>query len=338
MRTSHFSYALPTSFIAQSPHSPRDTARLLVLNKKQNIIAHKRITDLSNLLRKDDVLVFNNTKVFKARLIGKKQTGGRVEVFLIKKIRKAEWEALVRGKRLHAGTRIDFGAKLYCTITKEESGSVRIISFNKSGRALDSTIDIIGHVPLPPYIKKRAPLSQYQTAYAKHRGSVAAPTAGLHFTPRLLKRIKAKGIQTEEVTLHVGLGTFQPITTDQVEDHAIHHEYARIDAHTATRLNKAKKEGRRVIAVGTTTVRTLESFASKNKTIKSGAKETNLYIYPPYDFKFTDAIITNFHLPRSSLLVMISAFAGKTKILNAYKTAVRKKYRFYSFGDAMFIE
>jgi len=338
MRTTQFSYHLPKSFIAQSPHSPRDAARLLVLDKKKKTLLHKRFTDLPKLLKTTDVLVFNNSKVFKARLVGKKETGGSVEVFLIKKIQATEWEVLVRGKKLHIKSTICFARNLKCVITKDGDGPLRTVRFNQSGKKFERTVDIIGYVPLPPYIKKRATLAQYQTAYAKHRGSVAAPTAGLHFAPRLLKKIKAAGIQTAEVTLHVGLGTFQPISACTVEDHVIHHEYVHIDAHTAEKLNRAKKEGRRIIAVGTTTVRTLESFSNKKGTLKSGSKETNLYIYPPYEFRFVDALITNFHLPQSSLLVMVAAFAGKSNILNAYDTAVKKNYRFYSFGDGMFIQ
>jgi len=283
------------------------------------------------LLRPNDVLVFNNSKVFKARLMGRKITGGKLEVFLLRAIKSNVWEVLIGGRGGDAGLKVNFGKKLAGAII-EKQDSVRLMRFNLSGKKLQNEIDRLGSVPLPPYIKSRARLDEYQTVYAKTRGSVAAPTAGLHFTKKLLAVLKKKGIKLEYVTLHVGLGTFAPIKTGKIEDHQIHSEWASIDASTAKRLNQYKREGRRIIAVGTTTVRTLESFAGVR-----GTRDVNLYITPGYKFKFVDAMITNFHLPQSSLLVLVSAFAGHKKIMTAYKTAIVKKYRFYSFGDAMLI-
>lgn len=331
MRTASFFYNLPPKLIAQHPVKPRDRSRLLVLRRGSKKLEHLHFDDLPKLLQPNDVLVFNNSKVFKARLIGRKLTGGKLEVFLLRAIKTNVWEVLIGGRGGNVGLKINFGQTLSGEIIKQD-GSIRLMRFNLSGKKLQDEIDRLGEVPLPPYIKSNARLEQYQTVYAKTRGSVAAPTAGLHFTKKLLSALKKKGIKLEYVTLHVGLGTFAPIKTNKIEDHQIHSEWASIDSATARRLNKYKKEGRRIIAVGTTTVRTLESFAGR-----PGTRDVNLYITPGYKFKFVDAMITNFHLPQSSLLVLVSSFAGHKKIMAAYKTAINKKYRFYSFGDAMLI-
>jgi len=337
MLTSSFSYNLPKELIAQSPAKPRDHSRLMVLDKKSGKIEHHNFFELPNLLKKGDVLIFNNSKVFKARLIGKKETGGKVEVFLHRPLTDNKWEVLIKGRNMSSGDKIYLSKNLIATINSNKNETF-ILTFNKSGLTLQKIIDKIGHVPLPPYIKKSSRLSQYQTIYAKTRGSVAAPTAGLHFTKRILSLLKKKDIQIEYITLHVGLGTFQPIKTNEIEDHKIHSELATINKQTAKRLNKAKKEGKRIIAVGTTSVRTLEAFSNFKGDVSFGIQDINLFITPGYKFKFIDSMITNFHLPESSLLVLISALSDRKKILQAYKTAVKKKYRFYSFGDSMFIQ
>ena len=337
MLTSSFSYNLPKELIAQSPAKPRDHSRLMVLDKKSGKIEHHNFFELPNLLKKGDVLIFNNSKVFKARLIGKKETGGKVEVFLHRPLTDNKWEVLIKGRNIKKDDIITLSKNLVATI-KNNKNEIFIVAFNKSGLTLQKIIDKIGHVPLPPYIKKSSRLSQYQTIYAKTRGSVAAPTAGLHFTKRILSLLKKKDIQIEYITLHVGLGTFQPIKTNEIEGHIIHSELATINKQTAKRLNKAKDKGQRIIAVGTTSVRTLEAFSDFKGDVSFGIQDINLFITPGYKFKFIDSMITNFHLPESSLLVLISALSDKKKILQAYKTAVKKKYRFYSFGDSMFIQ
>jgi len=331
MRTASFFYNLPPKLIAQHPTKPRDRSRLLILSRGSKKLEHLHFDDLPKLLQPNDVLVFNNSKVFKARLIGRKLTGGKLEVFLLRAVKPNTWEVLIGGRGGNMGLKVNFGKKLSGEIIGQQD-SIRLMRFNLSGKKLNDAIDKLGAVPLPPYIKSSARLEQYQTVYAKTRGSVAAPTAGLHFTKKLLSALKKKGIKLEYVTLHVGLGTFQPIKTNNIEDHQIHSEWASIDAPTVKRLNQYKKQGRRIIAVGTTTVRTLESFNGHH-----GTHDVNLYITPGYKFKLVDAMITNFHLPQSSLLVLVSAFAGHKKIMAAYKTAIEKKYRFYSFGDAMLI-
>ena len=367
MNTNEFSFILPASLIAQFPASPRDSCRLMVADKSTGRIEHRRFSDLPDLLRPDDVLVFNDSKVFKARLAGTKETGGKAEVLLLRPMNDNAWEALIGARGITAGAIISFAGSLSCE-TAERTGNIWQVIFNKRGAELESVIDAIGAVPLPPYIKQQSRLSQYQTVYAKHRGSVAAPTAGLHVTKRLMDRLKKKGVQIEYLTLHVGLGTFSPIKSKRIEDHHIHTEWASINKKTALRLNKAKQEGRRIIAVGTTAARTLEAFCNSHSFSRKGPrdgnnppsrgdqtttplppprrgegilghgqKEIDLYITPGYGFKFTDAMITNFHLPQSSLLVLVCAFGGKDNMLNAYRKAVQNEYRFFSFGDAMFI-
>lgn len=351
MKLSNFDYYLPKELIAQRPMAPRDHSRLLVLNRKKKSVEHRRFFDILDYLKKGDVLVLNDTKVFPARLIGKRQeSGGKVEVFLLKKtedlrskIKGEYWEVLIGNRRKKIGQIIEFGKGLKCEIIKRIDESVWLVRFNKKGQTLEKLIDQLGQVPVPPYIKiedlrsKTKKLkSEYQTVYAEHRGSVAAPTAGFHFTKPLINKLKKKGVQFEFITLRVGLGTFEPVKVKDITNHRMHEELAVLDKATAKRLNQAKKEEKRIIAVGTTTVRTLEAFAKKSK-LTSGYQWTDIFIYPGYKFKFVEAMITNFHLPKSTLLMLVAAFANRQFILKAYKTAVSKEYRFYSFGDAMLI-
>lgn len=344
MQTSDFHYHLPQSLIAQKPCKPRDHARLMVLHRTSTVLstelstvlAHTRFDALPELLQPGDVLVFNNSKVIKARLVGKKDTGGKMEVFLLRRVAGLRWEVLVGGKGARSGKRIIFGRAFFCTLQKHDENRW-IAEFNLQGKSFHDALETYGHVPLPPYIKTSSRFSDYQTVYAAKEGSVAAPTAGLHFTPRLLRALQKRGIGCEYITLHVGLGTFQSVKTDRIEDHIMHAEFAEISARTAARLNKAKKQGRRIIAVGTTSVRTLEAFTNKRGILQSGARDVNIFIYPGYDFRFVNGVITNFHLPQSSLLMLVSAFAGREKVMRAYEVAKQKNYRFYSFGDAMLI-
>jgi S-adenosylmethionine:tRNA ribosyltransferase-isomerase len=360
MKLSDFDYNLPKEFIAQEPVNPRDHSRLLVLNNKTGKIEHKRFYDIVDYLQKGDVLVLNNSKVFPARLIGKKAgTGGKIEVFLHHRIKDNLWECLLGGRGGCIGLHLEFCHKLSGEIIAKHNDGTWEIKFNKSGDELMKVVEKIGLIPLPPYIKRKerekCDKKNYQTIYAneKKTGSVAAPTAGFHFTPQLFKKIKAKGVQIEYVTLHVGLGTFAPVKTEKIEEHKMHSEFIEIDKDTIRRIVKAKTERRRIIAVGTTSARTLESSnchtelisASRFKTTRSRNKFgmtnlsgwTDIFIYPGYKFKIVDALITNFHLPKSTLLMLVGAFAGREKILKAYKKAIKEKYRFFSYGDAMFI-
>lgn len=344
MQTSDFHYPLPPNLIAQKPCKPRDHARLMVLHRtstvlsteRSTVLEHKRFNALPELLQPGDVLVFNNSKVIKARLRGTKDTGGKMEVFLLRRVAGSQWEVLIGGKGGRVGRRIYFSRQFYCDLKKQEENRWAA-QFNVDKKDFDKALKKFGDVPLPPYIRTPSWFADYQTVYAKKAGSVAAPTAGLHFTPRLLRALQKRGIDCEYVTLHVGLGTFQPVKSDRVEDHHIHSEFAEVNKSTAARLNKAKKDGQRIIAVGTTSVRTLEAFADARGKLLSGARDVNIFIYPGYDFRFVNGMITNFHLPKSSLLMLVSAFAGRENILRAYEEAIQKKYRFYSFGDAMLI-
>ena len=347
MKLSDFDYNLPKELIAQSPMKPRDHSRLLILDKKKGAIEHKNFFNILDYLKKGDIVVLNNSKVFPARLIGKKiVTGGKLEVFLLQKLEGNKWKCLLGGRGTKIGLEVEFKKELKCKVVKDNDDGTWEIKFNKSHKETIEIVEKIGRVPLPPYIessRKSKVESQkpwndkisYQTVYAddKKVGSVAAPTAGLHFTPTLINKLKKKGVQFECVTLHVGLGTFAPVKTDNIKKHKMHAEFVEIKKSAAARINKAKKEGRRVIAVGTTSVRTLESLLPKNKF----SDWTDIFIYSGYKFKVVDAMITNFHLPKSTLLMLISAFAGKRNIDRAYKEAIKKKYRFYSYGDAMFI-
>jgi len=349
MKLKDFDYQLPRELIAQQPARPRDSSRLLVLDRMTGGIEHRRFFEIGNFLRAGDVLVVNDSEVFPARLFGKKETGGRLEVFLHKKIKGGLWECLIGG-RTREGVKIVFGRGLSATILKNCQNGVWEVKFNRNESELKKIAARIGLTPLPPYIKRKpggrkSDRLDYQTVYAgeKNPGSVAAPTAGLHFTPRLIKKLKDRGVQIEKITLHVGLGTFAPVKVGRITDHKMHSEWAKITPKTLSAIVKARQEGRRIVAVGTTSIRTLEAaFASGRVPVlpkrKSGFQsDIDLFIYPGYKFKAVDAIITNFHLPESTLLMLVSAFAGRKKILSVYREAVRKKYRFFSYGDAMLI-
>ena len=340
MLLSDFDYNLPEELIAQTPCQQRDHSRLMVLNRKDKSISHKHFYDLKQYLKKGDTLVFNDTKVIPARLIGHRaKTGGKVEVFLLRRTEGNRWETLVKpGKKAQIGNIIEFSDELSCEVVDHTDFGGRIVEFKFDG-IFEEILDRLGETPLPPYIhEKSADKNRYQTVYARENGSAAAPTAGLHFTKELLEEIKAMGVNLAFVTLHVGLGTFRPVNVDNIEDHVMHKEFYHIEKEAADIINNTKKNGGRVIAVGTTSIRTLESAAKEDGTIEPIADETGIFIYPGYKFKIVDAIVTNFHLPKSTLIMLISAFAGREYVLSAYEEAVREKYRFFSFGDAMFIE
>ena len=339
MKTSDFDYYLPEEQIAQTPAEPRDSSRLLVYDRKKDEIYHKHFYDIVDFLKEGDVLVRNNTKVLPARIFAYTENGGKVEVLLLKRFNLTDWEVLVKpGKKARIGAKLTVSQDLSLVVTDifEESGS-RKVTFNFDG-VFEDVISRIGEMPLPPYItEKLKDKERYQTVYAKVDGSAAAPTAGLHFTDALFEKIKAKGVEVVDVLLHVGLGTFRPVKADNVLEHHMHSEYYEIGEEAAERINKAKKEGRRIIAVGTTSVRTLESAADENGFVKPIKGNTEIFIYPPYKFKCVDALITNFHLPKSTLIMLVASMTGREKILDIYKTAVEEKYRFFSFGDAMLI-
>lgn len=331
---SDFDYVLPPELIAQEPIKPRDVARLLVLDKYSSQIEHRHFFDLPEILQSGDVLVFNDSKVIPARLHGIKSTGGQVEIFLLQPAGRGVWQCLVKGK-IKAGEKISLAPKVMAESIKQlEDGREWLIKFNASNKKLFS----LGETPTPPYIKKKADLRDYQTVFAKTEGSVAAPTAGLHFTKKLLSQLKKRGVKIEFVTLHVGLGTFASVETENILEHKMHSEWASIDAATAKRLVQAKSQGKRIIAVGTTASRVLESFANRSGAIKEQNGWTDIFIYPGYKFKFVDALITNFHLPKSTLLMLVSALAGKPNIDRAYQEAISLKYKFFSFGDGMLIK
>ena len=342
MKTSDFYYDLPEELIAQDPIYPRDSSRLLVYNRKQDKVEHKVFRDIIDYLTDNDVLVINNTRVIPARIYGvKRETGAKIEFLLLKRINLETYEALAKpGKKVPVGTIVDVSDNLYVEVLEEleEIGGKKVKLHVKEG-TLEAELDKIGEMPLPPYIRKKLEdKERYQTVYSKIPGSSAAPTAGLHFTDELLARIKAKGVKVEEVLLEVGLGTFRPVSVEKIEDHHMHSEEIYVKEDVAKRLNEYKKQGKRIIAVGTTSVRTLESAVVKKGEIEATKKSTNIFIYPGYEFKFVDAIITNFHLPESTLIMLISAFAGREKTLSLYKEAVKEKYRFFSFGDSMFLQ
>lgn len=340
LKIQDYSYNLPESLIADKPCDQRDHCRLLSLNKTTGEINHLHFYDILDLLTSNDVLVLNQSKVFPARLFGKKDSGGEIEVLLIHQINSDTWMAISK-PRPSIGRQIIFDHNLIGKVIESDpiTGQIKI-KFNYKNNQFFQVLDKIGHTPIPPYIHssqtEQQIRSEYQTVYAKETGSAAAPTAGLHFTKKLLSQLKAKGIQIEYVTLHVGLGTFQNLRPENIESKTLHSEFYEIKPSVAKRLNSAKESGKRIITVGTTSVRTLES-AFNNNCLNSGKNSTQIFIYPPYQFKFVDALITNFHLPESSLLMLVSAFAGKDNIFNAYHQAIDQKYRFFSFGDAMFI-
>lgn len=340
MKTSDFDYYLPEDLIAQHPLEHREDSRLLVLDRASGTRQHRRFADLPSLLRPDDVLVFNESKVIPARLRGKKPTGGRAEALLVKPLDDCSWLALTKpGLRL--GQLIVFGDSahpLCARVTAIEEDGLRHLKFDRHGADLHAAIWGQGEMPTPPYIhEKLGDPARYQTVYAREEGSVAAPTAGLHFTPEILAALQARGNQLEFITLHVGLGTFQPIKTDEVTAHQMHSEYSQVPADVAHRLQLARQQGRRIVAVGTTSVRTLEAAADESGDVQPFAGETRIFIYPGYRYKAVKALITNFHLPKSTLLMLVCALAGRDQILDAYAEAVAERYRFFSFGDAMLI-
>ena len=341
MELNDFDYDLPEELIAQVPLEKRDSSRLLVLDRKTGKVEHKHFTDIIDYLNPGDTLVLNDTKVIPARLIGEKEdTKAVIEVLLLKDIQGDTWEALTRpAKRVHVGTIITFGnGLLKAKCIEELDEGIRRYELIYSGILLE-ILDKLGTMPLPPYIhEKLEDQNRYQTVYAKNIGSAAAPTAGLHFTNELLERIKEKNINIAYVTLHVGLGTFRPVQVDNILEHKMHTEYYEMSSKTADILNETKKNNKRIIAVGTTSVRTLETVYNKYNTFKECRGETDIFIYPGYTFKAIDNLITNFHLPKSTLVMLVSALAGREKVLNAYKIAVENKYRFFSFGDSMFIK
>lgn len=336
-----FYYELPPELIAQQPLKDRASSRLLALNKNTGEIEHKTFKDILSYLKKGDCIVLNDTKVLPARLIGqRKQTGANVELLLLTRKDLDKWETLVKpGKKAKVGDRIVFGdGKLEAEILEIIEGGNRIVQFYYNG-VFEQILDELGQMPLPPYITQQLQdKNRYQTVYAKQQGSAAAPTAGLHFTPELLEQIKQKGVHIAFVTLHVGLGTFRPVKEQNILDHQMHSEYYVVEKQQADIINNAKKAGGRIIAVGTTSTRTLESIADENGLIKPCSGWTNIFLYPPYHFKTIDCLITNFHLPESTLIMLVSALAGRENVLNAYAVAVAEKYRFFSFGDAMFIQ
>ena len=340
MKVSDFDYNLPEELIAQTPLEKRDESRLMVLDRKNETIEHKKFKDIIDYLEPGDCLVRNNTKVIPARIYGKKETGAKVEFLLLNNIEGDIWESIVRpGNKLHIGTKVIFGdGILIAEILEIMPGGTRKVKFSYNG-IFNEILDKIGLMPLPPYIHEELKDNdRYQTVYAKYKGSAAAPTAGLHFTPELLKRIEEKGVKIANVTLHVGIGTFRPVKEEIVENHEMHSEHYYIKQEDVNKINETKKSGKRVIAVGTTSCRVLETIADEKGLVKETEGDTQIFIYPGYKFKCLDGLITNFHLPQSTLLMLVSALAGKNYIMNAYEEAVKNKYRFFSFGDAMFIK
>ena len=339
MEVKDFYYDLPEELIAQVPIKKRDESRLMVLDRKNETIEHKIFKDILDYLKPGDCLVRNNTKVIPARIYGKKETGANVEFLLLNNIEGDIWESIVRpGNKLHIGTKVIFGdGLLTAEILDVLEGGTRKVKFFYDG-IFNEILDQIGLIPLPPYIHEELKeKDRYQTVYAKHQGSAAAPTAGLHFTEKLLQQIKEKGVEIANVTLHVGIGTFRPVKVEKIEDHHMHSEHFYIKKEDADKINNARKNGGRIISVGTTSCRVLESIADENGFVKEIEGDTSIFIYPGYKFKCIDSLITNFHLPESTLLMLVSALAGKDYIMKAYNEAVKEKYRFFSFGDAMFI-
>ncbi len=335
MKTSDFDYNLPESSIAQTPAEPRDSSRLLVLHRDTGEVEHRIFRDVTDYLNAGDLLVLNQTRVIPARIYARKETGGRVELLLLRRRDEVTWEALVGGKGLRVGRVVHVEEGPEVKILEELDGSERLIKFSEP---IEPYFSKVGNMPLPPYIhEKLDDPERYQTVYAREPGSAAAPTAGLHFTPRLLEELQVKGVKIAYVTLHVGLDTFAPVNEENPEEHKIHSEWCELPQETADAINEIHARGGRVIAVGTTSVRTLESAAVGRDIISSYVGATSLFILPGYEFKIVDAMITNFHLPKSTLLMLVSAFAGRERILETYKTAIEEGYRFYSFGDAMLI-
>ena len=339
MNVAEFNYNLPEELIAQTPIKKRDESRLMILNKEKQTIEHKTFKDIIDYLEEGDCLVINETKVLPARLYGQKETGAKVEFLLLNQKENDIWECIVRpGNKLHVGAKVVFGeGLLHGEVLETLEGGTRKVKFTYNG-IFNEILDQIGLMPLPPYIHEELKeKDRYQTIYAKHEGSSAAPTAGLHFTEELIEKLKQKGIKIAKVTLHVGIGTFRPVKVEKVEEHHMHSEHYKIKKEDAEIINEAKKKGKRIISVGTTSTRTLESVADENGFIMEAEGDTQIFIYPGYKFKCIDGLITNFHLPQSTLLMLVSSLAGREYILKAYEEAVELKYRFFSFGDAMFI-
>jgi S-adenosylmethionine:tRNA ribosyltransferase-isomerase len=357
LKLTDFNYYLPQQNIAQNPAEPRDSSRLMVINRSSRKFEDKHFEDLSDLITDQYVIIRNNTKVIPARIYGEKKTGGKVELLLLKRagigLKGAQWEVMTK-PGLKLGQKVFFGQSSLMAETLEVRSYTRLVEFNFHGEKFFDELSKIGHTPIPPYIRwgsddEKKLREVYQTIYAKHQGSAAAPTAGLHFTEELDKKLIDKGVQIEEVTLHVGLGTFLPVKTDQITDHEMHSEKYILNEETAQRLNKLKREGKKILSVGTTTTRLLESCTNRKGELVAGESETDIFIYPPYQYKFVDAIITNFHLPKSTLLMMISAFVSVPNTMEkfvsfkdsligkAYQRAIERQYRFYSFGDGMII-
>lgn len=341
LKLSDFYYDLPKEHIAQTPLEDRSSSKLMVLDRKEDTITHRKFSDITEYLNEGDCLVVNDTRVIPARLFGEKEkTGAHMEFLLLKRISDKTWEVMVKpGKRAQIGTRFVFGnGELKAEIKDITEGGLRVAEFEFDG-IFEEVLDKLGNVPLPPYItEKLEDKERYQTVYSKNEGSAAAPTAGLHFTPELLEKIKEKGVKIAYLTLHVGLGTFRPVKVENVETHKMHSEFYMIDKENADIINSVKQNGGRIISVGTTSTRTLETVADSNGFINPTSGWTDIFIYPGYKFKVVDALITNFHLPESTLLMLVSALYDREKILNAYNTAVQNEYRFFSFGDAMFIK
>ncbi len=339
MKKSDFYYDLPEELIAQTPLEQRDASRLLVLDRNTGAIEHRHFFDLPDALVAGDCLVLNDSRVLPARLLGTRSTGGAVEVVLLRDLGEGKWECLTRpGKKTRPGAELSFGeGTLKATVVDAIEDGNKILQFHYDGIFLEH-LERLGKMPLPPYIKEELQdAERYQTVYSRNLGSAAAPTAGLHFTPELLETIRARGVKICYVTLHVGLGTFRPVKEEEIQDHIMHSEYCEIPAETAAVINETKRSGGRVISVGTTTCRTLESFSEADGTVRASAGWTNIFIYPGYRFRCIDALVTNFHLPESTLVMLVSALAGRENILHAYEIAVKERYRFFSFGDAMFI-
>lgn len=340
MKKSDFSFDLPQELIAQTPLEQRDSSRLLHLDKHSGNLEHRHFYELPELLHEGDCLVLNNSRVLPARLFGHRPTGGVVEVVLLRDLGDGNWECLTRpGRKTQPGTHISFGNGELCAdvVSAIEDGN-KILHFSYEGIFLE-ILEQLGHMPLPPYIKEELKDSErYQTVYSKEVGSAAAPTAGLHFTPELLEKIQNKGVKLAYVTLHVGLGTFRPVKEDEIEDHPMHSEFCVVPQAVADMVNDCRAKGGRIVAVGTTSCRTLESMSDEKGILHAGSRWTDIFIYPGYTFKMVDALVTNFHLPESTLVMLVSALAGRENILHAYQTAIDERYRFFSFGDAMFID
>ena len=339
LKTSDYYFDLPQELIAQDPLADRTSSRLLVMDRRTGEISHRIFRDITEYLQAGDTLVLNDTKVIPARLLGTKEgTGANVEILLLKRIGERQWETLVKpGKKLKPGARVTFGdGSLRAVILDVLDGGNRLVEFEYTG-IFEEVLDRLGEMPLPPYIThKLQDKNRYQTVYARYEGSAAAPTAGLHFTQELLEEIRSKGVRTAFVTLHVGLGTFRPVKVDDVTAHHMHTEWYNVSEEAAELINRTHKEGHRVICVGTTACRTVESAADDDGIVKPGADDTSIFIYPGYRFRVMDALITNFHLPESTLVMLVSAFAGRENVLGAYRRAIEEKYRFFSFGDACF--